>query len=385
MTSNDLVCRVCAADALLDLPGFSGLPRVTSDCKAFAAGGRLAVCQQCGAVQKPADARWHSDAAAIYRTYEPYFQSGGIEQAVFDSSTGTPRLRSAVVVDRLIEQQSLGPTGRIIDVGCGNGALLHAFAAARPQWDIYGHELSTLNLPSLKGIPGFRHLHTCNLAELPGQFDVITMMHSLEHFDAPATALSDLARKLAPGGCLFIQVPNAEVTPFDLLVADHASHFTKAHLTYLLERVGLTPQVVADSWVTKELSAVTIAGGTGKPMMPATAAPVAAVEGAQGQIAWLQATIAEARSAAQGSQSFGIFGTSIAAMWLTGALGSEVDFFVDEDPSRKGTTLLGKPVLTPADVAAGSQVFVALIPAVAAIVAKRLARPGVTYIEPPAA
>src|SRR5271169_6164144 len=39
----DLVCRVCGAAALEEFPQFARLPRVTSDCRPFPAGGRLAM------------------------------------------------------------------------------------------------------------------------------------------------------------------------------------------------------------------------------------------------------------------------------------------------------------------------------------------------------
>jgi hypothetical protein len=47
----------------------------------------------------------------------------------------------------------------------------------------------------------------------------------------------------------------------------------------------------------------------------------------------------------------------------------EVDFFVDEDPSRIGAKHLGIPILSPGEVAEGSDVFVGMAPAVS----KRLA------------
>jgi len=52
-------------------------------------------------------------------------------------------------------------------------------------------------------------------------------------------------------------------------------------------------------------------------------------------------------------REFGIFGTSVAAMWLFGQLGDAVSFFVDEDTSRQGTELYGKPVFHPKDVRQG--------------------------------
>jgi hypothetical protein len=91
----------------------------------------------------------------------------------------------------------------------------------------------------------------------------------------------------------------------------------------------------------------------------------------------------QACNAADRSGPFGIFGTSVAAMWLYGELQSKVDFFVDEDPGRIGT-LHGRPVLTPDRIPQGATVYLTLIPAVAGPVAKRIARPDLHLEVPPA-
>ena len=158
MAKIDLLCRVCGKAALEEFPQFARLPRVTSDCRPFPAGGRLAICGECAAVQKPVDARWREEAAAIYAAYDVYFQSGGVEQAVFDPGTGAPRRRSAVLVDRLASNRKITETGTVLDVGCGNGALLSAFAEIRPGWRLFGHDLSEINRAALSRIPRFEQL-----------------------------------------------------------------------------------------------------------------------------------------------------------------------------------------------------------------------------------
>jgi SAM-dependent methyltransferase len=382
MSSTDSRCNVCEAGALFELAEYRDLPRVTSDCKPFASGGRLAVCMACGAVQKPIDDRWRGEIDAIYRNYEPYFQSGGVEQAVFDASKGRPMRRSDMVLDKLASVRSLASRGAIVDVGCGNGVLLKAFAAIRPDWRRFGHELSALHERELMAIPGFEKLFTGDLNAMPGDFDLITMMHALEHFIDPLQALRDLKNKLAPGGTLFIEVPDVAATPFDLLIADHVSHFTRHHLANILERSGMGVLAVADDWITKELSAVATPTGASAALPPGPP-PQAVLERVKSQIVWLEAIMDGARHEANGPRKFGLFGSSVAAMWLLGQLGDEVEFFVDEDPSREGATLLGRPVYTPAQMPHGSAAYLALIPRVARAVAGRLGRPGVEFCIPP--
>lgn len=385
-SETDFACRVCGAAALDEFADFGELPRVTSDCKPFPAGGRLAVCRECAAVQKPVDDRWQAEAAAIYRDYEVYFQSGGVEQAVFDPQTGAPRRRSAVILDRFAANRSLPESGTLLDLGCGNGALLSAFAELRPGWALYGHDLSEINLGYLSRIPSFQRLYTGDIAALPGGFDLITLMHSLEHIPEPVAGLRDIAGKFAAGGALLIEVPDAEATPFDLLVADHVSHFTRSDLARVLARAGYRAAALANDWVVKELSAVAVPGEPpGEPLgetPPAAQSPVTVQRRVGAQIAWLRALIASAQEAAVKSH-FGLFGSSVSAMWLFGELGDTVEFFVDEDPSRGGTELLGRKVLHPRDVPAGATVFVPLIPPVARNVAARWGTAGFDLRLPP--
>lgn len=370
-------CRVCGEDALIEIPEYATLPRVTSDCKIFPSGGRLMVCGGCGAAQNPADEKWLGEIAEIYSAYAPYHQSGGIEQAVFDAEKGKPRLRSDVMIERLHGVAPLGPEGTAIDIGCGNGVFLKALSRARPGWALYGHELNDLHKAELEAIPGFAGFHMGALSNLPANFDLVTMIHALEHFPDPAEGLAELRDKLHPEGHLFIEVPNGAATPFDLMIADHASHFTSQDLARLFQRVGLGTVTIAEDWVTKELSAV--ARRDGATAAPAAATPDAALAQVRGQLCWLQQLIDEARAIAAASDSFGIFGSSVAAIWLLGVMGDDVDFFVDEDPSRQGATLHGRPIHAPTDVPEGSAVYMTLIPAVAQAVAGRLARSGVTY------
>ena len=379
MAERDLLCRVCGAEALATFSQFEDLPRVTSDCRPFPAGGRLAICGECAVVQKPVDARLLSEAAAIYDAYDVYFQSDGVEQAVFDPTTGAPRRRSAVLVDKLAESRTIAENGRLIDVGCGKGALLSAFADSRPGWELFGHDLSEANRALLSRIAGFRRLYSGPVDALPGDFDLMTLIHSLEHFIEPCDELADLRSKLASGGCLFIEVPDAEATPFDLLIADHVTHFTASGVARLLARAGFAPLLVANNWVAKELSVIAEPGAALNPSV--SSAP--ARRQVEAQLAWLRELVTGADRAASGARRFGLFGTSIAAMWLFGEVGDAVEFFVDEDPSRRNRQLLGRPILHPADIPADATVFMPLIPSIAGAVAARLSGSGVDYRLPP--
>jgi SAM-dependent methyltransferase len=380
MLTESRTCRICGSAALREVPEFVSLARVTSDCIPFRAGGKLAICGDCGGAQAIADERWFADIGEIYNNYQIYHQSDGVEQHVLDPRSGELRRRSEVLVERLLHVPGVPRSGKALDVGCGTGGTLRAFGE-RGGWALYGLEMDERNLPFLNALTDFEKLYTCPPDQLPQEFDIITMVHSLEHFPEPMEILRKLLGKLTDGGRLFVQVPNAAANPFDYLVADHMTHFTVETLKLLVERAGLNTELVATDWVTKELSV--IAGLRHVGSRSTWTAPEDLVQRIRLQAQWLHRLIASAEAAAAEGGPFGLFGASIAATWLYGILGDRVAFFVEEDKHRVGRTHMGRPILAPAQVVPGSVVYVALTPAIAAKVRDRLKGHSIDMRFPP--
>lgn len=388
MTSGDRMpagtpCLICGEPDLRAVPGFAALPRISSDCRSIAAGGELAVCGNCAMVQKIPDARWLAEIATIYSGYAAYSLAGGEEQLVLDPRTGTPRKRSEVLMTALREAGGLGGIARALDVGCGHGVTLMAMANAFPEWELFGHELDASKEAALRRITGFRQLYTGEFSATDRAFDFISMIHSLEHFVDPLQTLRSLRGITNPGGRLFIEVCNVDENPFDLLVADHLSHFSPESLAFAAGRAGYLVSRVETAWVKKEVSLLAIrAADEAVPMAPPPTDGRDAHARITASVDWLESLISSARATANRSGSFGIFGTSIAGTWLATALGDSVRFFVDEDPHRIGRTYMGKPVLAPQGVAPGSTVFLALAPTLAQAIGKRLSQYSLELVVP---
>lgn len=375
------LCQVCSADRLELIDSYARIPRVTSDCKPWPAGGKMAVCGDCGAVQKLPDAVWLDEIGRIYRDYQIYDLSNGAEQVIFNSA-GSAAPRSRTLVDFLLRAILPPPTGKLIDIGCGNGAALGTFSSAPTlsRWSLYGSELSASALPALKALSNFVELFTGDLEDIKERFDIVTMIHSLEHMPMPARSLEQALGLLAAGGTLFVEVPDAETSPFDLIVADHLMHFSRATLHYLAGRVGCSARILRNDVLPKEITFVA------QPGTPSSQKPDAAqgADIARATVNWLQRVINAADDAAARGGPFGIFGTSISAMWLYGARQGQVAFFVDEDRTRIGRNIDGRPIVAPADIPAGATVFVPLVPAVAERVIARLSPLKAQFVAPPA-
>ena len=98
---------------------------------------------------------------------------------------------------------------------------------------------------------------------------------------------------------------------------------------------------------------------------------------------WLSDVLAAATETSR-HRPFGVFGSSISAMWLFGALRERIDFFVDEDPARIGRECEGRPILHPRNAPSGAAVFVPLLPAIGIQVASRYLDAPARFVAPPA-
>ena len=104
---------------------------------------------------------------------------------------------------------------RVLEAGCGRGALTHWIAAhARPAV-LVGTDLSSTALrrarTSASAASDAAGWPASDVARLPfasGAFDTVICCETIELVRDPATAVRELGRVLAPGGRLFLTAPS---------------------------------------------------------------------------------------------------------------------------------------------------------------------------------
>jgi SAM-dependent methyltransferase len=374
-------CHSCGSERLKTHTRFKKLYRVSSDCKPWSPGGNLATCFSCGLTQATTDNKWLNEIKKIYAKYSIYYQGMGEEQKVFDVKTGAYKARSEWILDQILAKWKLGRNGKALDIGCGNGAFLKAMGARLPHWNLYGTEYNKKYKYLVEKLPRVRKVFTGDLKAIHQKYELISLIHVLEHIVQPENFLVQIKGMLAPNGLLFLQVPFHKKNPFELLTVDHASHFSMSSIRRLLNRSGLRVVFITPHWVKKEISLLAV------PDLRSSSGRRARngkneYEKVEVSLQWLERTAEKLAKIAKKPIKLGIFGTSIAATWLVAGLKRKPDFYVDEDPARIGGLFQGKPIVSPRNVQKGAHIFLAQPPALSKRIWRRIFNIDNTYHLP---
>jgi 2-polyprenyl-3-methyl-5-hydroxy-6-metoxy-1,4-benzoquinol methylase len=368
-------CIYCGSKKFHGIESFSKFKTVTSDSKPWHSGFEIGVCGFCGFPQTRVTEVWKVSANEIYRNYSSYHQTEDLDQVVV--ADGGFRRRAELFASFVLSEVKLQDNKNVLDFGCGAGNLLRSFSNLRSDLNLFGYDLDEREIGNLLKIKNFKHLISGELTT-DLKFDLISMSHTLEHLTNPRESLQQLRELLSHDGHLAIAVPDCMSDPFKLLVADHCSHFSSKTLGTLLLSAGFEVLHLDSTLETRECWA--ICKPSGYAIHQVLTAEDTAWLGKS--VEWFDVVKNDASNFAK-CESFGIFGTSNNAIWLFGEFEADVKFFVDEDTSRQGKTLYGIPVLSPAEVIDGSVVYLPFVPSLAAKIAQRLSRPGVSWAVPP--
>jgi SAM-dependent methyltransferase len=325
-------------------------------------------CETCGFVY--ADTQVDQDA------YERYYADSS---KYADVATGTGggdlewdarRLRETA---ELIAQ--LVPLGEeaIVDVGCANGGLLKYLSSMGAR-RLIGVDPSPACVQMAQRVPGVTGL-VGSLFDLPAAVrgvQCIILSHVLEHVREVAPALATVRERLAPGGLLYVEVPDATryaehlVAPLQDFNTEHINHFSLRSLRTALTLNGF---VVSDEGQkTIEASAgvpypaLWIAARRADDARAATNAAIPYDHGLRADIdSYIRASLRQVEAIDQHLRReladadrivvWGAGQTTLKLLGVTMLRHRDIVAFVDTNPILHGKRLRGAPIVGPDSLA----------------------------------
>lgn len=276
------------------------------------------------------------------------------------------------------------PSGSLLDFGAGTGAFLRAFHQAYPAWELTAMEPGG-GISSLENLP-LKNIFNGSYKELDTdeRFDAIVVMSVLEHVSDVLDALRWIRKRLKPLGVLYMQHPNFEAMPGDLLCADHVNKLTPAHTAALCDHIGLSALQVRRSGSMFEMVCRTSEAQPLKADVEGNIHMAKTCEHAA--VKTIEAVNNAVNSARDTGGKAAIFGASpigvMSAIML--ACQEKIACFVDENPNNWGLEQEGIPIVGPdmmADLGI-TDIALAISPVYWEQVAKKLSQYSVTVHIP---
>jgi len=347
-------CRLCGATAYEELqvqPGF----RIQCEGREVPFDIRTVLCTECGVVAT----RPQPDGAllsAFYAGQERDAFIAGEEQRI--PGEGSRRDQAA-----WIEAQVGSLEGcRVLEIGCYEGFLLHLLRERGARVQGVEPSVRAAWLGSEQwGVP--IEVGLFEDQSLPdGGFDLIVLSHVLEHLTDPRDTLARCHRLLAPGGRLFVEVPNVLKPRIESAVNfftfDHLFNFSPDVLGALYRACGFEPEALADEFPFPAFRLMGTRREEAAPLSP-SASRVEEARGAVRDYASARARFVdllrerideELPAWEAGGSRVAIYGAGYHTQCLLDAtpLGrAHLVALVDGNPSKQGTEQYGLPVVSP--------------------------------------
>ncbi len=206
-------CPVCGGEGSFDVTGTTNELGKNIDIHMYS-------CADCESV--------YHNPRMTKSVMDEYYASGVFRETHEDN--GMHEDHRAARLISILEYKNIKAPKRCLDVGSSRGYLL-----SRIQ-DKYGAETVGLDLYS---DPDAVIAPVTDRKEVIGKFDLITCIHTLEHFHDPMKELAWMKSKLAKGGKLLVEIPMVKK-----VIHPHPVLFSRKSIPIIMEHVGLDYELV---------------------------------------------------------------------------------------------------------------------------------------------
>ena len=194
------------------------------------------ICKDCGFVFQNPQSSQAADPDFYQQTYRRIYQASA-EPTPKDLYQQTQRALNQV---EWLKSLDYNKFFNILDIGASSGLLLKTFAREFAA-TVVGVEPGDAyrSIAEANEISMYASMEAL-ISTKPDRFDLVTLMHVLEHLEHPIQVLTKIREDLlSEGGLLFIEVPNFYA--HDSYELAHLSCFTEHTLRELLWQAGFEP------------------------------------------------------------------------------------------------------------------------------------------------
>lgn len=189
--------------------------------------GAYRLCEICGA----AFLTPRMDDEELY----DFYASGKYRELINSRSIG-PGVSTTQHADRaayIVELLEKSKFGSHLDIGCASGELMRAISKSRPG--IYSMGVDPTTADREMNVVG-------TLEEVEREFDLITIIQTLEHINNPVKMMGMIRDRLSSSGAVMVEVPNRRADMIAFIPPQHVIAYDERSLLALM--AGFTAQMV---------------------------------------------------------------------------------------------------------------------------------------------
>lgn len=358
-------CGLCNSTDLELLETTKTEVYVIGDRRDFNKGNRKiakVICKKCGMVQFLQNEDYRCAANEIFSNYDAMYMKTWEDSA--DGHEPVSQLQSEY--ERISKTIHLSSKGKMLDLGCGNGDALFQFNRIWPEWDLYGMDIGEQfrhRVMKREGVKGF-FTSLDEIRESKLQFDFVSLNHMLCVVDNQVQMLETVHDILTENGICVILDTDFDIHPWTLFTIEMGSAYTKEQLADIVSSIGFRVLDIRIEQDEKEIFVVgSKKGGVRK--QPSNFYQLNKKIYDQ-KIIFLNSVIDKVRYYNSKYSNVGIFGTSLAGVWVSeiiekeniGNCGKNI-FYVeeDEDALRKKIGANGYPIFRLKEICEEAVIF----------------------------
>jgi SAM-dependent methyltransferase len=360
-------CNVC--QSVIEKPVYQSTDKHSITSLADVIDGKTQVyfCQRCTHLTTTEI----PETKAYYANQYQLNVSSDEEDQLYEVVNNTPIYRTDKQATLFLQKVGMLNDINVLDYGCGKAATLKKIC-----------EKSTTITPHLFDITAdhvafwstFVKHQNYSCFDLPSdwvnKFGVITSFYALEHISDLKSSLSSIHEMLVEHGIFYFMVPNAYQNIADFIVADHVNHFSSKSLhcvltMYGFDNIEIDETSFSASYIVKATKRTT---GASECYPDKKYVDHMTKKVNESAAFWrdVVARISRYEKDAEDQGKLAIYGAGFYGRFIASCISQQdrIHCFIDQNEHLQGTTMLNKPIVSPADCPVDIRnIFVGLNPA----------------------